>query len=112
VAQVVSDDPEHLIARGQRTPQRVLVLLPRDATGVGQIQGDKIVMDSGRRLGAKFPPNFLPADAVGVPWGTLTFTFTDCDHGHVEWTTTDAAFTPSGGMDIERLTQVAGTTCP
>jgi plastocyanin len=81
-------------------------------TGAGQIEGNKVVMNSGRRLGAKFPPNFLTSDAVAVPWGTLTFTFTDCDHGHVEWTTTDPSFTPSGGMDIERLTQVAGTTCP
>lgn len=81
-------------------------------TGVGVIEGNKIVMDSGRRLGAKFPPNFVATDAVGVPWGTLTFTFSDCDHGHVEWVTTDPAFSPSGGMDIERLTQVAGTTCP
>jgi plastocyanin len=81
-------------------------------SGVGQINGNKLVMDSARRLGAKFPPNFVPTEAVGSPWGTLTFTFTDCTHGHVDWTSTDAAFTPTGSLDIERLTQVAGTTCP
>jgi hypothetical protein len=81
-------------------------------SGVGQINGNKLVMDSARRLGAKFPPNFVTADAVGTPWGTLTFTFTDCTHGHVDWTATDPAFTPTGSLDIERLTQVAGTTCP
>jgi len=80
--------------------------------GAGQINGNKIVMDVARRLGGKFPPNFNPAEAVGTPWGTLTFTFTDCTHGHVDWTTTDAAFTPTGSLDIERLTQIAGTTCP
>ena len=80
--------------------------------GAGQINGNKITMDVARRLGGKFPPNFNPADAVGTPWGTLTFTFTDCTHGHVDWTTTDPAFTPTGGRDIERLTQIAGTTCP
>ena len=80
--------------------------------GAAAIDGNKIVMNAGRRLGARFPPNFLSADAVGAPWGTLTFTFTDCDHGHVEWTTTDPAFNASGGMDLQRVTQLAGTTCP
>ena len=80
--------------------------------GTGRFNDNRLVMDSGRRLGARFPPNFLSSEAVGTPWGTLTFTFSDCDHGHVDWTTTDPAFTPSGGMDIQRLTQVAGTSCP
>jgi len=80
--------------------------------GTGQINGNTLVMGSARRLGGKFPPNFNPNEAVGTPWGTLTFTFTDCTHGHVDWTTTDAAFTPSGGLDIERLTSLAGTSCP
>jgi hypothetical protein len=80
--------------------------------GSGQIDGNTLVMGSARKLGGRFPPNFNPADAVGTPWGTLTFTFTDCDHAHVDWTTTDAAFTPAGGLDIQRLTSLAGTNCP
>jgi plastocyanin len=81
-------------------------------SGAGQIDGNKLVVSAARRLGAKFPPNFNTDEAVGTPWGTLSFTFSDCTHGHVDWTSTDASFTATGGMDIERLTQVAGTTCP
>lgn len=79
--------------------------------GAGQIDGNRIVMNAGRRLGARFPPNFVSSEAASTPWGTLTFTFSDCNHGHVDWTTTDPSFTPGGGMDIQRLTQIAGTTC-
>ena len=80
--------------------------------GVGTIDGNKVVMQAGRVLNGRFPPNFNPATVTKPSWGTLTFTFTDCDTGHVDWTTTDAAFTPSGSLDLTRLTAIAGTTCP
>ena len=85
---------------------------PAWITGVGPIQGNKVVMSAGRRLGAQFPPLFRTTDAVGTAWGTLTLTFSDCTHGHVTWTSTDSAFSSSGGMDIVRLTELAGTSCP
>jgi hypothetical protein len=81
-------------------------------SGAGQIDGSTLVVSAARRLGAKFPPNFHTDEAVGTPWGTLRFNFSDCSHGHVDWTSTDPAFTPSGGMDLQRLTTLAGTTCP
>ena len=80
--------------------------------GTGQISGNQIVMNSARRLGARFPPYFDANSAQGVPWGTITFTFTDCTHGHVAWTATDPSFTSAGSMDIQRLTQILGTSCP
>ena len=46
------------------------------------------------------------------PWGTLTFTFTDCNNGTATWTTTTAGYPPSGTLPIQRLTTIAGTTCP
>jgi hypothetical protein len=61
--------------------------------------------------GAKFPPAFKSSDVTQTPWGTLTFTFTDCDHGTASWAPTLAGYT-AGSMPIARLTSIAGTTCP
>jgi len=63
-------------------------------------------------LGARFPPNFQHADDHITQWGTLTFTFTDCDNGTMDWTSTAAGYPPIGSIPIRRLTSLAGTTCP
>jgi len=67
--------------------------------------------------GAKFPPNFTSGDVKpqgGGLWGHLTFTFSDCNNGTVSWHSDLAGYnnlndTP---QPIQRLTQIAGTTCP
>ena len=61
--------------------------------------------------GAKFPPNFNSADVTQTPWGSLTFTFSDCNTGTVSWAPTLAGY-PAGSLPITRLTQIDGTTCP
>jgi len=61
--------------------------------------------------GAKFPPNFLSSDVQQTPWGSLTFTFTDCNNGTATWAPTLAGYT-AGSLAISRLTQIDGTTCP
>jgi sugar lactone lactonase YvrE len=61
--------------------------------------------------GGRFPPNFVPGDVEATPWGTLTFSFTDCNNGTASWTSTVPGY-GSGSMPITRLTQIAGTTCP
>ena len=61
--------------------------------------------------GARFPPNFLSSDVHQTPWGTITFTFTDCNTGTATWTPTLAGYT-GGTLAISRLTQIDGTTCP
>jgi hypothetical protein len=58
-----------------------------------------------------FPPQFDPGTVTRTPWGTLTFTFTDCDHGSVSWNSTVPGY-GSGSMPISRLTRIAGTSCP
>jgi len=58
-----------------------------------------------------FPPQFDPGTVTRTPWGTLTFTFTDCDHGSVSWNSTVPGY-GSGSMSISRLTRIAGTSCP
>jgi plastocyanin len=63
-------------------------------------------------LGAKFPPNFTHADDHVTQWGTLTFTFTDCNNGMLSWTSTATGYPASGSLPITRATSIAGTTCP
>jgi plastocyanin len=63
-------------------------------------------------LGAKFPPNFTHADDVVTPWGSMTFTFTDCSNGTMSWTSTTAGYPPTGTLPIRRATNIAGLACP
>lgn len=80
--------------------------------GVGAIENNRIVMQAVRSRGGRFPPNFDPAQITNPPWGTLTFTFTGCNAGRLEWTSTDPAFSASGSMPLARVTAIQGTTCP
>ena len=60
--------------------------------------------------GGRFPPNFDATYVHQEDWGTLTFIFSDCSHGHVEWVSSIPGY-GSGGMDLTRLTLPAGLTC-
>jgi len=60
---------------------------------------------------AKFPPNFVESDVQRTEWGTLTFSFTDCNNGVVTWNSPLQGY-GVGSLPITRLTQIAGTTCP
>jgi hypothetical protein len=80
-------------------------------TGVGTYSGNKAtISDVIMPTGGRFIPNFDAADVAANHWGSLTFTFTDCNHGHVEFTS--VAGYGSGSMNITRLTQPAGLACP
>ncbi len=81
--------------------------------GLGPISGDGATMQGiqAAGAGARFPPNLDAADIQVVPWGTLTFRFSDCNHGHVDWASTVPGY-GSGGMDLTRLTLPAGLSCP
>ena len=65
--------------------------------------------------GGAFPPRFDGSKLTATPWGSLRFTFADCDHGSVAWTS-NAASAAAGYTDVSfpllRLTRIAGTTCP
>jgi hypothetical protein len=77
----------------------------------GKLDHDAVVMQAGRVLNGRFPPNFNPATVTRSAWGTLSFYFTDCDHAKVDWVTNDAAFTASGSMSLQRLTHIDGLSC-
>ena len=59
----------------------------------------------------RFIPNFDASKIVHNPWGSLTLTFTDCDHGKVDFASTTAGY-GSGSMNLTRLTQPSGLSCP
>jgi hypothetical protein len=79
----------------------------------GPITGNIAVLQGWQPVGSggRFPPNFDPSQIRGEPWGTITFTFNDCNGGTVSWQPTAAAYT-SGSLPITRLTMPSGLTCP
>jgi hypothetical protein len=60
--------------------------------------------------GGRWIPNFNPNEIMNGVWGTLTFTFTDCNQGKVDFNSILGYGT--GSMNLTRLTQPAGLTCP
>jgi streptogramin lyase len=61
--------------------------------------------------GTKFPPNFNANDVTKTPWGTITFSFSDCNNGTASWNSTLAGY-GSGTLPIARLTHIKGLACP
>jgi hypothetical protein len=79
--------------------------------GVGTYEGDTATVSSVLQpTGGRWIPNFDPSHVTNSPWGTLTFTFTDCNHGKVEFASSVGY--GAGSMNLTRLTQPAGLTCP
>lgn len=65
--------------------------------------------------GGRFPPNFDATKVTATPWGSLQLTFSDCNNGSATWTPNAAAAAAGYGavtFPIQRLTTIAGTTCP
>lgn len=81
--------------------------------GLGPIAGDQATLQATQVVGAgaRFPPDFDPSNVQTQSWGKLTFTFSDCNHGHVDWSSAIPGY-GSGGMDLTRLTEPSGLTCP
>jgi hypothetical protein len=79
----------------------------------GPIAGNTAVLQGFQPVGSggRFPPNFDPSQLHNQAWGTITFTFTDCNNGQVSWQPTATGYT-SGSIPITRLTMPAGLTCP
>ncbi len=68
------------------------------------------ITDAYQTTGGRWIPNFDPRRIVNNRWGTLTFTFTDCNHGKVDFDSVLGY--GSGSMNLTRLTTPAGLTCP
>jgi hypothetical protein len=81
--------------------------------GVGTIIGNQAIVYADRGSGGRWIPSFDPATFALESWGTLTFTFSDCNHGRVYfYGTGNSSPWNSGSMDLTRLTQPAGLSCP
>ena len=82
-------------------------------SAAGTISGNTAVLEGFQKvgIGGRFPPNFDPSKLENLLWGTLSFTFADCNHGQVSWQPVVAGYT-SGSMSIARLTIPAGLSCP
>lgn len=78
---------------------------------LGAIENDTATVRALSAQGGRWIPNFDPGNVTQPEWGTLTFQFTDCNHGHVDFSNTIAGY-GSGRMDLTRLTQPAGLSCP
>jgi len=79
--------------------------------GIGTYSGNTATIpDVILPSGGRWIPNFDPRAIVLQPWGTLTFTFQNCNSGQVEFTS--GLGYGSGSMNLSRLTQPAGVTCP
>ena len=79
--------------------------------GVGTYSGNTATITAvNETTGGRWIPNFDPSRIVNNPWGTLTFTFADCNHGKVDFSS--VAGYGTGSMNLTRLTQPAGLICP
>jgi len=80
-------------------------------TGVGTYSGNSATITQVEQpTGGRWIPNFDPTQIARNRWGTLTFTFIDCNHGTVEFNSMGDFGT--GSMNLTRLTQPGGLTCP
>jgi hypothetical protein len=79
-------------------------------TGVGTYSGNTASIAAVEQpAGGRWIPDFDANRVVHNPWGTLTFTFSDCDHGKVEFSS--VAGYGAGSMNLTRLTQPARLSC-
>jgi hypothetical protein len=81
--------------------------------GDGQIDNDVAFIDATQGVGGRWIPNFNPDTYQLIPWGDLTLTFSDCDHGRVDFSRNgDSSVWGVGHMDLTRLTAPSGLDCP
>ena len=78
--------------------------------GVGTISANTATVPVALTTGGRWIPNFDITKVANNPWGTLTFTFTDCNSGEVDFTSSYPGY-GSNHMTLTRLTEPAGLTC-
>jgi hypothetical protein len=68
-------------------------------------------VDALQTQGGRWIPNFDPANVTSPVWGQLKFSFSDCSHGQVDFTSGVGGY-GQGHMELTRLTQPTGLSCP
>ncbi len=79
-------------------------------TAAGSISGNTANLSGTLATGTRFPPNFTATDVMRTPWGAMNFTFTDCNNGRLDYSSTIAGY-GSGSIPLSRLTLPAGSAC-
>lgn len=84
--------------------------------GAGEIVGQEAIVYASRTEGGRWIPDFDSSQVSNRLWGTLTLTFSDCNHGRVLFAGDRELGIGSiwgvGRMDLTRLTLPAGLSCP
>jgi hypothetical protein len=78
--------------------------------GVGTYSGNTATVPVNLTTGGRWIPNFDATKVVIIPWGTLNFTFSDCNSGRVDFASTYPGYA-SNHMDLTRLTLPGGLSC-
>ena len=79
--------------------------------GLGSYSGDTAsIPNVAQPGGGAWGPAFDESKLIRNYWGSLIFTFTDCNHGRVDYSS--VAGYGSGSMNLARLTQPSGLQCP
>jgi glucose/arabinose dehydrogenase len=77
--------------------------------GAGPIVGNRVTLNPVRTTGGRFIPNFNVANIQNQPFGTMTFTFSSCSQGRVEFNFPDGY--GQGVMELTRLTVPESLDC-
>ncbi|MEM9303374.1 MAG: SMP-30/gluconolactonase/LRE family protein [Pseudomonadota bacterium] len=89
---------------GEQGRQRWLI-------GTGSVAGTTIEFDDMREpIGAFFGPAFDPGSVDRAAWGTMSFTFENCNVGTMTYAANDPAI-GSGTLDLAALTKISGLAC-
>jgi hypothetical protein len=79
---------------------------PRWLYGLGEIDGDRVRATLSITDGARFPPDFVPAEVRTASWGDVELVFDSADRARATWSTTAPGFA-SGSLSLVRLTRPA-----
>ena len=85
--------------------------------GVATYEGNAaIISEVAQPFRGRWIPNFDPETVIPRRWGRLVFSFSDCNHGKVEFDSV-ADMEPTldfhrGSMNLTRLTMPLGLACP
>lgn len=83
------------------------------ASGAYDPTSNSVTIEGGQKSGSKFPPNFVSSDLTATDWGSITFTFTDCNNGTVSWNSKLPAYGSSTTpLPITKIIGVDGLSCP
>ncbi len=79
--------------------------------GTGDIVGNSSTITAISTAGGRFPPPFTASNVQLVPFGTLKFTFNDCNSGTLQYNGTNPSFLTTGTISLNRLTSISGVSC-